>query len=219
MPEQKKSSRRRFLKIAGGTLLTTAVVGGGLITLGTRQPGVELPEASYKGENDMQGKILVAYASKCGSTAEVAEAIGQVLNAKGVAVDVRQVNTVTDLSSYQAVIIGSAIRMGGWLSAAKKFVKTHQQTLSKIPTAYFAVCLSLKDDTEENRQKAAKYLDAVRAIVEPKAVGLFAGKMDYRKLSFLDRLISEKMVKAPEGDFRNWDAIRSWAANLEATLV
>jgi menaquinone-dependent protoporphyrinogen oxidase len=167
----------------------------------------------------MQGKILVAYASKGGSTAEVANEIGKVLNAQGLTVDVRQVNTVTDVSSYQAVIIGSAIRMGGWLSAAKKFVKTHQQTLSKIPTAYFAVCLSLKDDTEENRREAAKYLDAVRAIVEPKAVGLFAGKMDYRMLSFLDRLISEKMAKAPEGDFRNWDAIRDWAANLEATLV
>ena len=217
--QEQQQSRRRFLKIAGGVLFTTAALGGGLITCGARQPMVKMPATQYRGANEMQKKILVGYASKCGSTAEIAEVIGQVLNAQGFAVDVQPIKQVTDVSAYHAVVLGSAVRMGGWLGDAKKFVKTHQAVLRAKPTAYFTVCLSLKDDTPEKRQEAAKYDAAARALVEPKDAGFFAGKMDYRTLSFFDRLISSKMVKAPEGDFRNWDAIRAWAANLQAVLA
>jgi menaquinone-dependent protoporphyrinogen oxidase len=219
MIEKKKSSRRRFLKIAGGTLVATAAVGGGLIALGTRQPKIEFKESNYGGTNDMSERILVAYASRCGSTGEVADVIGQELNAKGVTVDVQLVKNVTDLSPYKAVIIGSAIRMGSWLSEAKKFIKTHQQTLQGMPIAYFAVCGSLKEDTEENRREALGYVEPMCKILKPVDVGVFAGVMDYSKLSFLSRLIITKLIKSPEGDFRNWETIRTWANNVHSALL
>ena len=166
----------------------------------------------------MSDKILVAYASRCGSTGEVAEAIGQVLCDAGAAVDVRLAKNVTDVSPYRAVIVGSAIRASRWLPEASKFVETHREALSRVPVAYFLTCVILGDDTEENRRTAAAYLDPVREMVQPVDVGLFAGVMDYSKLSFVFRLMM-KVMGATEGDFRDWEAIRAWADGLHPALV
>lgn len=156
-------------------------------------------------------KILVAYASKAGSTSEVAQAIGETLRAQGANVDVLQIKHVKDVSAYQAVILGSAIRVGQWLPEAVNFVKTHQAELRQRPTAYFLVSGTLKENTPEVTEKVSAALTPVRALLEPTSMGLFAGKMDFSKLSFLDRTIA-KAVGSVEGDWRNWDAIRAWAA-------
>jgi len=160
----------------------------------------------------MTGKILVAYATRAGSTAEVAQAIAEVLRGQGNTVDVMPVKEVKDLSPYRAVIAGSAIRMGSWLPEAVDFVTKNQPALNKVPTAFFLVSGFLKDDTSEMRAKVSAFLDPVRAIMKPCKEGLFAGKMDYSKISFLDRIIA-KAVKSVEGDWRNWDEIRAWAAH------
>ena len=166
----------------------------------------------------MKDKILVAYASRAGSTGEVAEVIGQVLREAGVAVDVRLAKDMTDLSPYRVVIVGSGIRVGKWLPEAVEFVENHRETLSQISVAYFLVCLTLKEDTEENRREVSTYLDPVCEIVQPVDVGLFAGVLDYSKLPFILRLVM-KAMKSPEGDFRDWEAIRAWAGQVRDRLV
>jgi menaquinone-dependent protoporphyrinogen oxidase len=146
----------------------------------------------------------------------VAEAIGQTLCETGAAVDVRLVGNVNDLSSYQAVILGSAIRMGKWLPETVEFLKKHQDALSRVPVAYFVVCLTMKDDTADNRRTALAFLDPVRKQVpqvKPVDIGLFAGAVDFNKLSFVYSLIL-KVKGAPEGDFRNWETIRTWATSV-----
>jgi menaquinone-dependent protoporphyrinogen oxidase len=148
----------------------------------------------------------------------VAQAIGQALANNGATVDVRHINNVSDLSAYRAVVLGSAIRQGKWLPEAKKFVEAHQQALSRVPTAYFTVCMTLSEDTEENRRKAAAYLEPVRQILKPVEEGFFAGKMDYGQLGFVERLMVERVVHVPQGDFRNWTAIQTWAQALPARL-
>ena len=218
MSEQNRISRRRFLALTGGAVGATALACCGLTALGTRQPAVEFNESSCGGENEMSDKILVAYASKCGSTGEVAEAIGQALCDAGAAVDVRLVENVSDLSPYRAVIVGSAIRVGRWLPEASKFVETHREALSQVPVAYFLACMTLEDDTEENRRTVAAYLDPVREMVQPVDVGLFAGAMDPSKLSFVFRLMM-KAMGTPEGDYRDWEAIRAWADGLRPALL
>jgi len=218
MSEQNKINRRRFLALTGGAVGVTALACCGLTVLGTRQPAVEFNESGCGGENEMGDKILVAYASGCGSTGEVAEAVGQALCEAGAAVDVRLAKNVTDVSSYRAVIVGSAIRMGRWLPEAVQFVETHREPLSRVPVAYFLGCMTLEDDTEENRRTVAAYLDPVCEIVQPVDVGLFAGVMDYSKLSFVFRLMM-KAMGTPEGDFRDWEAIRAWAAGLRPALL
>jgi menaquinone-dependent protoporphyrinogen oxidase len=168
--------------------------------------------------SDKSDKILVAYATKAGSTAEVAEAIGQELREAGAEVEVSQAKNVKHVSPYKAVIIGSAIRMGKWVSEATEFVEENRGALSQVPVAYFVVCMTMKDDTEENRHTVEAYLDPVRELVEPVDIGLFAGAMDYNKLSFGARTIA-KAIKVSEDDWRDWEAIRAWARQVHGRLM
>ncbi len=165
----------------------------------------------------MNEKMLVAYATRTGTTGEVAEAIGEVLEENGAVVDVRNVKDVDDLASYRAVVLGSAIRAGNLMPEAVKFVKANQEALRQMPVAYFVVCATLQEDTEENRQTVAAYLDPLRELVEPVEEGLFAGAIDSSKLSFPLRLIL-KVMKAEDGDWRDWDVIRAWAADVYSSL-
>ena len=213
-----KITRRRFLTLAGGTVGVTTLACCGLTALSAQQPAVEFIESNCGGENEMSEKILVAYASKCGSTGDVAETIGQALCDGDGAVDVRLAKDVTDVGPYRAVVVGSAIRMGRWLPEAVKFVETHRDALSQVPVAYFTVCMTLQDDTEENRREVAAYVDPIREMVQPADVGAFAGAMDYGKLSLPFRLMI-KAMKVPEGDFRDWDSIRTWGTDLRPMLL
>ncbi len=208
--------RRRFLK-AGGTAAGALIVGGAGVWVAS-SPRIELPEPSYPRTKDTGNRVLVAYASKAGSTAEVAVAIGKRLADTGLAVDVRRATNVRSVDGYAAVIVGSAIRAGQWLSEAVRFVRTHREALAARKTAFFTLCMTLQQDTPEHREKVAAYLKPVREILEPDEIELFAGKMDYRKLALAPRLIVKGM-KVPEGDFRNWDAIGAWADALRNEMV
>ena len=162
--------------------------------------------------------ILVTYATRAGSTFEVAALVAEVLRTTGATVDVKYVRAVRELEGYDAVVIGSAIRMGQWLPEAVEFVKANRETLSHIPTAYFLVSGFLRGDTPEMRQRTLAYLDPVRKILEPISIGLFAGKMDYSTIDWYDRSIAEA-VSSSQGDWRDWEAIRSWAQDLSRVLA
>jgi menaquinone-dependent protoporphyrinogen oxidase len=202
-------SRRNFLKITGIALGTGVVACSGVTALATHGPSITLPEATF-GDQSMSKKILIAYASKCGSTGEVATEIGKTLAQNGVRVDVLPLKKVTDLSSYQAVFVGSAIRMGKWLREAADFVREKRTDLQRVPTAYFTVCMTMVEDTPAIRAKAAGFLDPVRAVLAPAAEGYFAGKVDPDRLSFLESTMF-KAKGGTVGDFRDWDKIRGWA--------
>ena len=170
----------------------------------------------------MDKRILVAYASEFGSTREVAETIAEALRDAATAVDVQLVVDVPDVSSYDAVIVGSAIYNGRWLPEAIHFVQSHQPRLSTIPVAYFALSMLIRDDTPQNRRTVMSYLEPVRQAapaVRPVSVGLFAGRMRYRNLPLLTRLVFWVKARLPSGDYRNWQAIRSWAEQVRPALL
>ncbi len=207
--------RRRFLKV-GGTAAGALVAGGAGVWAAS--PKVEMPEASYPGSGDARGRVLVAYASKAGSTAEVAAFIASKLAETGLAVDLRQTRKVRSVDGYRVVVVGSAIRAGHWLADASDFVKTHREGLAARKTAFFTLCMTLQQDTPGNREKVAGYLKPVREVLEPGWIEFFAGKMDYSRLGFGTRLIV-KAMKVPEGDFRDWNAIGSWADRLATEIT
>ncbi|MCS6870874.1 MAG: flavodoxin domain-containing protein [Anaerolineae bacterium] len=160
-------------------------------------------------------KLLVAYATKAGSTAEIAEFMGKVLREAGAQVDVLPIKQVRDLSSYSGAILGSAIRMGKVLPELVKFVRTHATTLSQMPLAYFNVNITLMDDTPESRAIVDSYFNPLRAICTPLRVGAFAGRMDYARLSWLMRfLLRQNKEEIPEGDWIDWKAIRAWTLDV-----
>ena len=172
----------------------------------------------------MSNKILVAYASRAGSTAGVAEAIGQTLAESGAQVEVRPMQDVKDLAPYRAVVAGSAIQGGKWLPEAMQFMQTHRAALAQKPFAAFLVCMTLAmPGADKYREHVAGFLQPVRAQVRPASEGLFAGALDISKIpSFGDRLkfrLSVVFGVWSEGDHRDWNAIRAWAESIRPLLL
>lgn len=209
-------SRRDFLKTTGIVLGASVVTCSGLGALATHSPAITLPQSTYGAQN-ISKKILIAYASKCGSTGEVAEAIGKTIADTGARVDVLPLKKVANLSDYQAVFVGSAIRAAHWLREATNFVSENRAILQRVPTAYFTVCATMIEDTPAKQARAAGFLEPVRAVLTPAAEGYFAGKVDFKRLSFIE----STMLKAnggTEGDFRDWDKITGWAQTAYAQI-
>lgn len=221
MNTKARFARRRFLMLSAGTVGATVLTCSGLVVLGTRQPAVEFVEANCGDKVRMSDRILVTYASRYGSTGEVAEAIGKVLcGGSRSFVDVCLVKNVTEVSHYQAVVVGSAIQGGEWLPEALEFIEVHRETLSRVPVAYFLCCKRLRDDTPETHREAIGYMDGVQAHVpeiKPVQVGLFAGKIDPSTMPPFVRLLIA-LSGSPTGDWRDWDAIRAWASSLRPVL-
>jgi menaquinone-dependent protoporphyrinogen oxidase len=172
---------------------------------------------------EMSEKILVTYASRTGSTVEVAEAIGKTLSEDGAGVDVLPMQDVPDLAPYRAVVAGSAIQNKQWLPEAVQFIQTNKAALSQKPFAAFLVCMTLAmKNAEQYRPFVKDFLVPVRSLVKPVSEGLFAGVLDISKVpSASDRFkfrISVLLGVWKEGDHRDWNAIRAWAAGLPPLL-
>lgn len=170
----------------------------------------------------MNGKIIVTYASQAGSTAGVAEAIGQTFALKGAAVDVLPVKQVTDLSPYQAVVIGSAVHSGKWMPEALAFVERNQSALRRMPTAVFQVCMMLAASNEQYKKMVPDWLVPLRIQIRPVAEGSFAGALWPDKYSKLSEKLGLRIflaaIKRKAGDYRDWDAIRAWAERVSLML-
>lgn len=165
----------------------------------------------------MNRKVLVAYASRAGSTGEVAQAIAERLCAQGFDAQVRPVADVGSLDGFQAVVLGSAIRYGAWLPEMLKFAQAQRAALAVLPVAVFTVHMQALDDSLASRGTRSGYSQAVRALVAPRDEAFFAGKVDPATLSFLERM-AVKLVQSPVGDRRDWPRIRAWADGLGAKL-
>lgn len=165
----------------------------------------------------MAARILVAYATRNGSTAGIAQAIGKELASAGHSVDVAEMKTVTSVEGYNAVVIGAPLYMGSMVKDVAKFVGGYRDALVKLPVAVFAVGLSPKDPKPEAIGFAMAALKKSVEPLQPGASAIFAGKLDPAKLSFIQRKMTE-FVKSPVGDFRDWNAISAWAKELPGKM-
>ncbi|MCF8129957.1 MAG: flavodoxin domain-containing protein [Deltaproteobacteria bacterium] len=221
-------SRREFIGksalMAGGALGSLAI--GRNMVLAETEPvnRIEFLENRCH-ENQQKIRILVTYASRCGATGGVAGAIAGTFCDKGALVDVLRVESVSDLTPYHGVVIGSAIRSDHWLPEAVDFVEQHQKVLSRVPVAYFLTCLTLAKNTKENRKRALGYMEPVTqktSDVIPLDIGLFAGALEYDKLPFMMRIIMKMKMQnkgVDEGDYRDFKSIRSWAKGIAPVLL
>jgi menaquinone-dependent protoporphyrinogen oxidase len=169
-------------------------------------------------------KILVTYASRTGSTAEIAQAIGKTLAENGAQVDVRPMQEVQDLTPYSAVVAGSAIRKSKWLPEAAQFIQTHRAELAQKRFAEFTVCITLAmSNTKQYRAAVAQWVAPVRALVTPLSEGFFPGVLDFSKLPVnLDTLqlrLAVAMRIFPRDDRRDWNVVRAWAESIRPLLL
>ena len=162
-------------------------------------------------------KVLVAFDSRTGSTAAMAEMIGRAL-AEGIPhVEIRPIQAVRALTEYDAVVLGSPIRAGRLTRGTLRFVDRHQAELREKRVACFASGMDV-DDSPQRLDAVGACLDPVRTRLELVDTALFAGKMDYAMLGFFARLIVKRLMKTPEGDHRDWEAIKLWGRGLLAKL-
>jgi menaquinone-dependent protoporphyrinogen oxidase len=205
-------SRRDFLSLSTSLITAMSLWGMSGIEI-SHAAEIKFPEGKCGGKKNVQKRVLVTYASQYGSTGGVADAIGKELCSKDVTSDVVLIKNASNVSSYQGVVIGSAIYRSKWLSEALEFVQENRDILRQVPVAYFFVCMSLSRPTEENRVKVLSYMDPIlKAVpkIRPVGIGTFAGALDYSNLSLINKTIL-KSKGTPEGDFRNWNSIRAWA--------
>lgn len=159
--------------------------------------------------------ILVAVASRHGSTDQIGEAIAEELRTAGHTVDVRTPEAVDDLTPYEAFVIGSAVYMGKWLPEAEDFVDRNQAKLAGLPVWLFSSGPLGHEDPKPYGDPA--HLDHLMGETQAREHRIFVGKLDKSDLNLGERLTA-KVVRAPEGDFRDWNAIRGWARQIAIAL-
>jgi menaquinone-dependent protoporphyrinogen oxidase len=168
----------------------------------------------------MENAVLVAYATKYGATAEIAEKIGEVIRDSGLGVDVSPADQVDDLGAYKAVVLGSAVYMGQWRKEAARFLKEKEAALAQLPVWLFSSGPSGEGDPVEQAEgwRFPKGLQGVADRIRPRGTTLFGGLVDPKKLNFIERWMLTN-VGAPDGDYRDWEAIRSWAGSIADALA
>src|SRR5262245_24043042 len=160
----------------------------------------------------MAADVLIVYASKHGSTEQVARGIGETLRKRGLTTAIESACEVTDLSEYRAVLVGGSIYMGRWHHDARQFLKRHRRDLERLPLAVFA--LGPGKNTPEDFAASRKQLDHALARfpeIWARTVAVFGGVIDPERLRF-------PLNHLPRTDLRDWTEIRAWAAELPLEL-
>lgn len=188
-------------------------------------------------------RILVAYVSMAGSTAEVARVVGEEIGKGGVMVDVLPFEDIHSLDGYDGVVVGAPLIMG-WHREALAFLRSHRKDFQRIPLSIFILGLSLTQTAKmdvagvnltldeklpkspaipgklsfrERYATLANYLGPILRAVQPAkpaSLGFFGGRLEYGRLKWWAVMFVMLIIQAPAGDKRNWPAIRSWAAGL-----
>ena len=160
--------------------------------------------------------LLVTYASKYGSTAEIAEVIGKELRKRRYEVNVASIENVDSLTGYDGFVVGSALYAGGWMKPAADFLRAHQNVLATRPVWFFSSGPTGQGDPNElmGGWTFPEDLAEIRDTIKPRDVILFHGHIDPDKLNFAENMII-KSVKATVGDYRDWLVIRTWAGTIE----
>jgi menaquinone-dependent protoporphyrinogen oxidase len=167
----------------------------------------------------MDTQVLVAYATKYGATEEIAQRIGDGLREAGLEADVLPADRVGDLAPYEAVVLGSAVYAGQWRKEAATFLEANEKQLTELPVWLFSSGpLGVGDPVE--LMKGWRFPEALQPVADriaPRDIAFFHGELDTDKLNLAEKLVV-KALKAPTGDFRDWDAITSWAAIIADAL-
>lgn len=159
-------------------------------------------------------KVLLAYASRYGSTREIAEAIVEVFGWSNLPADLKDVRDVDSIDEYNAVILGSAIYMGQWMKEARQFVDRFEDDLKSRPVWIFTSG-PIGDDPfpKEDPPETPAMMERTGA----QEYRSFSGRLDRSKLGLGEKIVAT-VVRAPEGDYRNWTSIRDWAKSVAAEI-
>lgn len=166
-------------------------------------------------EKSIQKNVLIAYASKYGSTAEIARRIARVLKEEGLKVQLLEAGDVDQVTEYDAVVLGSAVYAGQWRKSAAELLLSRESAFSSIPVWLFSSGPTGEGDPEEimNGWNFPESLQEAAVRIQPRGKAFFHGVLDTDQLSLPEKLIV-KGLGAPLGDFRDWETIENWARTI-----
>ncbi|MFQ6328657.1 flavodoxin domain-containing protein [Nocardia sp. CWNU-33] len=166
-------------------------------------------------------RIAVIYATAQGSTRDIAEFIGETLTARGVAVELSDIEHAPELSGFDAVILGSAVHDRALLPAVTSFVSTHRDALADTDVWLFSVGLgpALRGPIGRRIGRTVpKKIAALRDSISPRDYRAFAGHYERAGISLQARALYRLMGGTRYGDLRDWTAIRTWATDIAVSL-
>lgn len=168
-------------------------------------------------------KVLVAYASKTGSTKGIAEFIGEKLRGYEIQVDVQMVDSVKNLVGYDAFVIGSAVYNFHWLKEAKQFVSQNRSVLASRPVWIFSSGPTGTKATDSKGRdlrevSGPKEIEELRESINPRDHRVFFGVLYRDRLKGAVGLFARWIPKEEEGDFRNWSEIEGWTKIIAEAL-
>jgi len=193
------------------------------------------------------GRALLVYATRHGSTQEVADAVAEVLRASFAEVDVYEAPSAPSPAGYDAVVVGGPMIMG-WHKGARKYVKRHKDRLDAVPFAVFVTAASLTEDGVDAVQgmpiakdpwlvKKPKNADKLSrkeryalprhyvgdilkdcAPARPRSAAVFAGSLDLTTMNVFEKLFVLLVIGATPGDGRHYEYIREWTAGVGDAL-
>lgn len=171
-------------------------------------------------------KVLVAYATKYGSTKGIAEFIADKLRQAEMQAEARHVGEVRNPGDYNAFVIGSAIYMFHWLKEAKEFVMRNRAILANRPVWLFSsgpLGTETKDAQGRDLRVVTepKEIGELREIIKPRDHRVFFGVLDSSKLGFAHQMICKMPAvreALTEGDFRDWNDIEAWVNGIAQVL-
>jgi len=175
--------------------------------------------------------VLILYATKHGHTEKVATRVARALERDGVTADVHDAEAPTRpvARDYDAVIVGASIHAGHHQRAIVDWAKSHRTSLSTMPSAFFSVCLTAADDTDESREATRRYIDEFLDETGwiPRKTETFAGALQYREYDFATRLLVRLMMRkaghptdvSDDYDYTDWDSVDDFAHECAAMLA
>jgi menaquinone-dependent protoporphyrinogen oxidase len=152
-------------------------------------------------------KVLVAVASRHGSTREIGQPIAEVLEESGHAVDVSDPDDVDSVETYDAVVLGSSVYVGRWAAAARSMVDRLASGLAVRPVWLFS---SGPVGTPPVPAGDPDEIPSLMTRLGARGHRTFAGALDKERLALAERAVVA-LLQAQSGDFRSWPDIRDWA--------
>ena len=169
-------------------------------------------------------RVLVAYASRAGSTQGIAEFIGEKLQKGGMQAEVKDMSSVGDIDGYDAFVIGSAVYQYHWLKEAKAFVLKNRKVLASHPVWVFSSGPTGHSETDKKGRNlrevdAPKEGEEIREMISPRDHHIFFGAFFPDRIKGTLGFFARMAPKDEQGDFRNWDEIGTWTDGIARALL
>ena len=172
----------------------------------------------------MDTKTVIIYASTDGQTLKICNALRAQLQQNNQKIDLFSIEDFNEkITNYDKIILGASIRYGVHNKNIIDFINTHKEQLNNKKTAFFSVNLVARKP-EKNTPSTNPYVVKFFKTIDwkPTIVEVFAGKLDYQKYPFFDKIMIQFimwMTKGPTNsdakiEYTNWEKVKAFGVQL-----